>query len=94
VPVSGLEVLSAAERRRVLVEWNDTDTTVPQATLPELFAAQAARTPDAAAVVFEGVSVSYAELEARANRLARYLRGLGVGPALGTPTTTLHRCRA
>ncbi|MEU2340117.1 amino acid adenylation domain-containing protein, partial [Streptomyces sp. NPDC013172] len=79
VPVSGLEVLSAAERRRVLVEWNDTDTTVPQAALPELFAAQAARTPDAAAVVFEGVSVSYAELEARANRLARYLRGLGVG---------------
>ena len=50
------------------------------ATLPGLFAAQAARTPDAAAVLFEDRVLSYAALDAHANRLAHHLQGLGVGP--------------
>ena len=61
--------------------WNDTDRCgCALSTLPELFAAQAARTPDAIALVFEDRRLSYAELEAHANRLAHHLRGLGVGP--------------
>ena len=52
----------------------------PSATLPELFAAQVARTPDAVAVVFEDQSLTYGELDARANQLAHHLRALGVGP--------------
>ncbi|WP_169782073.1 condensation domain-containing protein, partial [Streptomyces varsoviensis] len=58
-PVSTIDVLDAAERRRVLVEWNDTARDTPRETLSALFEAQAARTPDAVALVFEGVEVSY-----------------------------------
>ncbi|MER7188190.1 condensation domain-containing protein, partial [Streptomyces hyaluromycini] len=64
VPLSTLDALSVDERRRLLVEWNDTDAVVPESTLPELFAVQVERTPDAPAVVFEGESLSYAELDA------------------------------
>ena len=79
-PVSTLEVLTAAERRRLLRDWNDTARPVPEATLAELFQAQVARTPHAPAVVFEGEQLSYAELDGRANRLARHLIALGAGP--------------
>ncbi|MFF4385139.1 amino acid adenylation domain-containing protein, partial [Kitasatospora sp. NPDC001547] len=78
--LSEIEVLDAAERRLVLETWNDTAARVGAATLPELFEAQAARTPDAVAVVADGVEVSYAELDARANRLAALLADRGVGP--------------
>ncbi|HJT03156.1 MAG TPA: amino acid adenylation domain-containing protein, partial [Pseudonocardiaceae bacterium] len=79
-PVGELPVLTSAERRRLLVEWNDTHREVTAATLPDLFAAQVARTPDAVAVVSGPVSLTYAELDERANRLARLLIGQGASP--------------
>ena len=80
-PVDRLELLSAAERRRVVEEWNATGAAFPAgACVHELFEAQVERTPGAVAVVFEGERVTYAELNARANRLAHHLRALGVGP--------------
>ncbi|WP_330333159.1 amino acid adenylation domain-containing protein [Streptomyces sp. NBC_00536] len=77
--LSAVDVLDADERRRVLVEWNDTAADFGPALVPELFAAQVARTPDAAAVIADGAEVSYRELDARANRLAHYLLAQGVG---------------
>ncbi|HST57175.1 MAG TPA: condensation domain-containing protein, partial [Longimicrobium sp.] len=80
-PLDRVELLSAAERRRVVQEWNATDAAFPAgACVHELFEAQVARTPDAVAVAFQGEGFTYAELNARANRLAHHLRALGVGP--------------
>ncbi|MEV6939704.1 amino acid adenylation domain-containing protein, partial [Streptomyces sp. NPDC051132] len=79
-PVDELEILPAAERDRQLHDWNATGRSYPAGTLPSLFEAQAARTPDAEAVRFEGTGLDYRELADRAGRLARHLRTLGVGP--------------
>ena len=78
--IGALPILSGAERETIVSVWNATARAVAPATLPALFAAQALRTPDAVAVVFEDRRLSYAELEAHANRLAHRLRALGVGP--------------
>ncbi|MFF2810182.1 amino acid adenylation domain-containing protein [Streptomyces sp. NPDC058000] len=79
-PIGELDVLGAEERERLLTGWNDTAHEVPVATLPELFQAQVARTPDAVAVAHDRAQLSYGELNARANRLAHHLIGRGVGP--------------
>ncbi|MFF9785279.1 amino acid adenylation domain-containing protein [Streptomyces sp. SceaMP-e96] len=88
--VGRIDVLDAAERTQVLHGWNDTAHELPWRSLPELFEEQAARNPAARAVVRESVAdegtpggveqLTYAELNARANRLARLLLDRGVGP--------------
>ncbi|HET6229654.1 MAG TPA: amino acid adenylation domain-containing protein [Longimicrobiaceae bacterium] len=72
-------LLDETERHRVLVEWNRTGHDVPAEPVHRLFAAQARRTPDATALVFEGETISFAELDARANKLAHFLIRRGVG---------------
>ncbi|MFE4412486.1 amino acid adenylation domain-containing protein [Streptomyces sp. NPDC056821] len=79
-PIGRVGLLDAAERERMVVTWNDTATDVPRVAQPELFQAQVARTPDAPAVVFGGEELTYAQLNAGANRLARFLIDRGVGP--------------
>jgi len=76
--VADLPLLLEDEREAVR-GFNETARTYEGRCLHELFEASAARTPDAPAVAFEGESVSYAELNARANRLAHRLAALGVG---------------
>ena len=80
-PVAELPLLSPAEHHQVLTEWND--TAVPRSPgllVHGLFEAQAARTPDAPAAVFQGETLTYAALEARAGRLAQHLQRLGCVP--------------
>ncbi|HEX3681792.1 MAG TPA: amino acid adenylation domain-containing protein, partial [Bryobacteraceae bacterium] len=83
-PIATASLLSEVERRQLLEEWNP----VTEGALDEdecihkLFEAQAERTPTATAAVFEDQTLSYGELNRNANRLARYLQSLGVGPEL------------
>jgi len=75
-----LPLLTTDERERLLVEWNRTEREYEKdQAVYQLFEKQAARTPETIAVEFEDQQLTYAELNARANQLARYLRGLGVG---------------
>ncbi|MEU5949326.1 amino acid adenylation domain-containing protein [Micromonospora sp. NPDC047465] len=79
-PISALDLLPADERE-LLAGWNDTTADFPAAqTLHGPIEERAARTPDAVAVTFEGRGVTYAELNAAANRVAHRLRAAGVGP--------------
>ena len=79
--ISELPLLRAAERHRIVVEWNATASDYPKdKCIHQLFEEQVERTPDAVAAVFEGNSLSYQELNSRANRLSHHLRALGVGP--------------
>nr|QEO74515.1 AMP-dependent synthetase and ligase [uncultured bacterium] len=80
--LSELPLLTEAERTQLLVEWNATGHSYPEAgrSLQELFEQQVERTPEAVAVVFEDEQVTYAALNRRANRLAHLLRAEGVVP--------------
>jgi amino acid adenylation domain-containing protein len=79
--LSKLLALPAPEWRRVVVEWNATEAEYDApACVHELFEEQSARTPDAVAVAFGDRRMTYRELDAAAGRLARHLKGLGVGP--------------
>ncbi|WP_415793644.1 AMP-binding protein, partial [Bordetella tumulicola] len=79
-PIGSIDLLSAQERHQILHDWNDTAREVTAATLPALFEAQVRRDPQATAVVYEDEQLSYAELNARANRLAHGLISRGIGP--------------
>ncbi len=79
-PVTSVDVLSPAERSLVVDGWNATEVEIPSAVLPDVFESVAASTPDAVAVVAGEESLTYAELDARANALASELAGRGVGP--------------
>ncbi|MEU6237426.1 amino acid adenylation domain-containing protein, partial [Kitasatospora sp. NPDC047058] len=95
VRIGSVELLDGTERRRILDDWNDTALAVPAATAPALFAAQAARTPDAPALVHESTVLDYRTLDERAGRLAALLaahgagRGRTVAVALGRGTDTV-----
>src|SRR6185295_18087466 len=78
---AALDILPVAERHKLLVEWNATEAEYPSdRCIHELFEEQVCRDPEAAAVVYEDTSLSYGELNAKANRLAHHLIGLGVKP--------------
>lgn len=74
-----LQLLTDAERRQLLVDWNATEADYPcELCIHQLFEQQASRTPEAVAVVFADSQITYRELDQRSNRLARHLRKLGV----------------
>ncbi|MGZ5050158.1 MAG: amino acid adenylation domain-containing protein [Methylobacter sp.] len=80
-PVEAIDIMPELERNQVLFDFNRTCADHPvEPSLHALFEVQAEKTPDADAVAFAGQVLSYAELNAKANRLAHYLRGQGVGP--------------
>ena len=79
--LSELPLLTLAERRQLLFEWNDTDADYPRELCAhQLFEAQVQKTPDSPALVFEGDTLSYRQLNEHANQLAHYLRRRGAGP--------------
>ncbi|MBV8281188.1 MAG: amino acid adenylation domain-containing protein, partial [Candidatus Eremiobacteraeota bacterium] len=79
-PIGRLELLEPEEREQILAQWNDTSRALLPVTLPALFEAQVQRSPEASALVFEEQTLSYRELNLRANRLAHFLIGQGIGP--------------
>ncbi len=79
--ISALSIVPDEERIKLLEQWNETSQSYPHdALVHELFELQAERTPEATAVIWENQKLSYRELNARANQLARELRARGVGP--------------
>ena len=91
VPLSRVELLEPAERHDLLLSWNATGGENPPGTIPDLFAAQVARVPHATALTAGAVTLTFAELDARVNRLARLLVARGAATertvALALPRT-------
>ena len=80
-PVDRVALLAEDECRQLVIAWNETQTPYPAGRcIHELFEERAARSPDAPAVVDDGLRLSYAQLNSRANALAAHLRGIGVRP--------------
>ncbi|WP_455551124.1 non-ribosomal peptide synthase/polyketide synthase [Amycolatopsis azurea] len=79
-PLDGIDLLTDAERLQILGDWNDTAHPLPEGGIAEIFARQVARAPGAIALIGDDARLTYAELEVRADRLARYLVSLGAGP--------------
>ncbi|NHB62062.1 non-ribosomal peptide synthetase [Photorhabdus sp. RW14-46] len=80
-PVTAIDILSSSERELLLENWNATEEPYPtQVCVHQLFEQQVEKTPDVIAVIYENQTLSYAELNARANRLAHQLIALGVAP--------------
>ena len=80
-PIGHLELLNESQRRQVLRQFNATEREYDRSRcIHEFFEEQAKRAPDVVAVVYEGQSLSYSQLNARANRVAWFLRARGVGP--------------
>jgi amino acid adenylation domain-containing protein len=79
--VCALPMMTAVERKQILIEWNNTETFLDHAqSIPQLFESQVDLTPEATAVTFESSALTYGELNLRANQLAHYLKKRGVGP--------------
>jgi amino acid adenylation domain-containing protein/non-ribosomal peptide synthase protein (TIGR01720 family) len=89
-PLGSVPIVTAAERHRLLETFNETERDVPAATLATLFEEQVAREPDAPALAFAGATLTYAEVNAHANRIAHALiaRGIGAESLVGI---ALHR---
>ena len=80
-PIRSIPLLTSEERNKILVAWNSTELDLPsEASACRMFETQAARSPDATAVIFETERLSYRSLNEKANQLAHYLKSLGVGP--------------
>ena len=78
-PVSRLPLLSEEERKKLVFEWNDSNSDYPRdACIHDLFEVQAARTPNQTALLAEGQRITYGELDRRANQLSRWLRKMGI----------------
>jgi amino acid adenylation domain-containing protein len=80
--LSSISLLTSDEERLVVETWNATERATDRAPFAARFERQAAATPDAVAVTFEGAALTYAALDARANQVARHLRALGIGPGV------------
>ena len=81
LPITRLPILCEKERRQLLVDWNRTEQAYPDdVCIHQLFEAQVEKSPDAVALIFGSQSLTYAGLNARANRLAHYLQQAGLRP--------------